>query len=927
LLYGRDAERSIIAGLLQEARGSRGGVLVVRGAAGVGKSALLDDARDRASDMQVLRCAGIESEAALPFAALHQLLRPVLDYVDRLPKLQATALRGALGVADGGGEDRFGVYLAVLSLLAEVAERDPLLCLVDDAHWLDDASADALVFVARRVGADPVALLFASREDEGRRFTTALPELRLGGLDPVAAGALLDRHASVPLSQEARQRLVEATGGHPLGLIELPDCLSAAQLAGTEPLQTPLPVGTHVERTFLARVRRLPPDTQTLLLVAAADDSRDATTILRAAALLGVEIAALDAAERAGLVRLRGSTLALYHPLVRSAVYQAAPRTQRQAVHRALADAFDGEVDADRRAWHRAAASLQPDPSVADELGLAAERARRRTGYAAASLAYERAATLTLDERLRGRRLIAAAECAWVAGRTERARMLLERARPLAVEPIERADLDQHRGLLEMTEGDPGDACQLLVRAAADVAPLDADRALHLLAVASVAAVYAVDRTAAVRIAELAGGLPATGAVSARMLAQLLVGLGAHARGDHPEAAARLRATLALEGQLDDEGVGETPVSLMHVGRAAIFLGDDAAAYRIQRRAAYRARAAGALGVLTQILPRLALAELWAGHPAAATADATEGLRLARELGQQDLAGYQLVVLALLAAYRGDERECRSLAAQGRELAEARRFVLVIEFAQWALTLLELGRGQAAEALLRARDIGATDAGYWAGLDRIEAAVGAGDRETAQGWLDSFAAWTENGSAWAGAVLLHARALLAEDEPEADHLFRAALAGHDQAARPFERARTELAFGAFLRRSGRRVEARTHLAAALDGFDTLGARLWGERARVELRASGQTARRRDSSTSDRLTPQELQVAHYVAQGLSNREAGNLLFLSPRTIAFHLRNVFTKLGISSRTELARLDLGAPDDGSAPATTPVTRPARA
>jgi DNA-binding CsgD family transcriptional regulator len=936
VLYGRDAERSIIGGLLEGARESRSGVLVIRGEAGVGKSALLEDARERAAGMRVLGCSGVEAESALPFAALHQLLRPVLRHLETVPRLQAKALEAALGLGAGRGDDRFLVFLAVLSLLAEAADRRPLLCLVDDAHWLDDASADALVFVARRLEAEGIVLLFAAREGEARPFDApALAELRLAGLDADAAAALLDRHAGIALSPETRARLVEATGGHPLALLELPSTLSEAQLAGGEPLLTPLPVSARLERAFLARVRDLPEETQTLLLVAAADDTSQLSTVLRAAARLDVGAEALDAAEEAGLATLRGAVLELRHPLVRSAVYQGAPLSRRQAVHRALASVLEGDAAADRRAWHRAVASVGPDPAVVGELEQAAVRARRRSGFVAASLTYERAAALTPEESERVRLLTAAAETAWFGGRLERTRMLLERARPFAWEPLQRADIDRYLGLVELTGGVPAEACRLLVRSAAVVAPVDGARALQLLNLASVAAVYADDGAAAVSIAELAREVDVGDTAFARALVALLVGLGAFYEGDLPRAAASLRSALSLEAELENDAVDARRVALLFGGRAAMFLGDDEAARRSAELAAAQARAEGALGLLTPILSRLALFELWAGRWPAASANAREGLRLAREIGQHDLVAYQLVLLALIAAHRGEEDECRSLAAQGHQLASARRFTLVASLANWALVLLELELGRAEEAFLRAREISATPVVFFAGLDRIEAAVRAGEHATAHDWLGSYepwagragAAWARAGAAWARAVAFHGRALLAGEDEQGARLFEAALDSHAQAARPFDRARTELAFGELLRRARRPRDARQHLRAALDGFEALGAELWAERARVELRASGQTARRRVAAARDQLTEQELQIAHFVAQGLSNREVAAQLFLSPRTIAAHLRNIFRKLGISSRTELARLHLESVRASAGAAPGAAVRPTRA
>jgi DNA-binding CsgD family transcriptional regulator/tetratricopeptide (TPR) repeat protein len=909
MLCGRDPERARIRELLDDARESSGGVLVIRGEPGVGKSALLEDARELAGDMRVLSSRGVETESSLPFAALHQLVRPILDDLEHIPAPQAGALRGALGLAEPAGDDRFLVALACLSLLAEAAERTPLLCLVDDARWLDDASAEALVFVARRLERERIAMLFAARETEARQVESpGLPTLELGGLDHGPAGELIDRTAGAALPSEIRDRLIVETGGNPLALLELSSALSPEQLSGAEPLFTPIPVSARVERAFLARVRRLPEDTQTVLLVAAADDTGSLATVLRAAGQLGAATEALDAAEEAGLAHVRGAELELRHPLVRSAVYHGAPLSKRQAAHRALADVLDGEAEADRRAWHRAAASVEPDPAIAAELERAAERARRRSGHAPASLALERAASLAGDEHERARLLTAAGKDAWVAGQTERARTLLERARPLAEGPIERADIDASLGLIEMTRGVPADACRLLLGAAEEVAQADGMRALALLNLASIGAVYAGDPKAHVAIAHAATDLNVDDTPDAHTLVELLVGLGAHFEDDFEAAAPKLRAALALEETASDPGLWAQPVSLFFAGRAAVFLGDDQAIVRGTQAAASLARANGLLGLLTHILPRLGHGEHWTGRLASAAANAREGLQLARDLDQPHLIAHELAVLATVAAQRGEEAECRSLAAESYALASRYGLTLVAGFVDWAIVLLELGLGNAEAAFERARGVSTSFVVFWATLDRVEAALRAGKREAARKWFAGFEAWAESGGiAWACAVALHCRALLSEDEEEAGRLFTGALEEYARAARPFEEARTELAYGEFLRRRRRRVEARRHLREALDGFEGLGATPWAERARVELRASGQTARRRDASTRDELTEQEVQIARFVARGLSNREVAAQLFLSPRTIDFHLRNIFRKLDITSRTQLANLEL--------------------
>jgi DNA-binding CsgD family transcriptional regulator/predicted ATPase len=930
VIYGRDQERSRIGELFDAARASRSAALVILGDPGVGKSALLEDTREQAAGMRVLSGSGVESEAHLPFAALHQILRPVLDLVENLPRPQATALRGAIGMSAGGADDRFLISLAALSLLAEAAEQQPLLCLVDDAHWLDEASADALVFAARRLEAEGIVILFAAREGEDRRFEApGLPELRIGGLDPTAAGRLIDLHAGVALSPEVRARLVAEAEGNPLALLELSSALTEAQLSGAEPVLAPIPVSARVEQAFLARVRRLPEETQTLLLVAAADDKGELATVLEAAAVLGVGAEALDAAEQAGLAHVRETQLELRHPLVRSAVYQGAPLSKRQAVHRALASVLEGEAEADRRAWHRAAASVEPDPEVVEELEQAAARARQRSGFAAASLAFERAAALTADEHQQVGHLIAAVENAWLAGRLDRARMLLGRARPGLCEPLERAEIDRWRGLIAMNQGRPLDGYRTLLGAATAVAPVDGQRALDLLNLASAAAAYTGDAEAQAAVAEVARAVAVEDNPSSRMLAALLIGIGSHANGEFDTAVPKLRLALELVDELVATSVEqEAPLALLFTGRAALYLGDDRAAYRAHHEAAARAREAGALGRLTQILPILTITEVWAGSWDSASANAREALRLGREVTQEHLVAQALALVALIAAFRGDEDECRTLAAESRELAAARGLGVVAAITQWALVLLELGLGRADEALWHAKDITNRLVSDWSTLDRIEAAVRADERETAHSWLESFEQWADATAApWARAVALHCRALLCEEESDAERLFVSARDAHEDGARPFERARSELAFGEFLRRSRRRVEARVHLRAALDAFEALGATLWAERARQELRASGQTARKRDPSTRGDLTAQELQIARFVAQGLSNRDVAAQLFLSPRTIDFHLRNVFRKLGISSRTQLARFDLDSAGETVSDAQSPAIPPVRA
>jgi DNA-binding CsgD family transcriptional regulator len=909
VLVGRGAERAHIAALLEEARAGRSGVLVLRGEPGVGKSALLADALQHAEGMTVLSGRGVESEAQLPYAGLHQLVRPILDGLDHLPAPQARALRGALGLEAGARDEWFLVSLAVLSLLAEAGEQKPLLCVVDDAHWLDDASAESLVFAARRLEAEGIAMLFAAREGDIRAFEApGLEELRLTGLDMESAGTLLETVAGAPPSAEARERLIEGTDGNPLALIELSSSLNERQLQGLEPLAEPLPVGARIERAFLSRAQRLPEETQTLLLLAAVEDAGSTANVFAAAEQLGLDRGALDHAEEADLVQVRGPRLEFRHPLIRSAIYQAAPLSRRLSAHRALASVLTAEADADRRAWHRAAATVEPDASVAEELEQAARRAEQRSGFAAASLAFERAAALSTNEQDRLRRLNGAVGAAWFAGRLERALVLLARARPLAGDASTRAEIDCWRGLIELNAGVPAEACDLLVAAAADLERIDGRRALYIYGLACIAAGYSGSGDTVATIASRAAELRPEDGV-ARFLARFLEGMAAYFEGDFARSAEGLRAALGSADEADAAASAAYRGVLLLAGGAGLFLGDDAAAERLNRRLAFCAREAGHLPLLTQALPRLALAEVAAGHLLAANASLTEGIRLARQGGQHQVVSHMLAVLALVAALRGAEEECRSFAQEALELASARRLVHASLTAHWALLALELGSGHAEDALSHARQVSELPLRLWAGADRVEAAFRAGEAELAAVWLDEFEAWAAGTSQpWAVRSALRCRALIAGDTEGADRLFADALSAAGHGLRPLEHARTELALGEFLRRTRRRREAREHLREALAGFEAVGAEAWAERARVELRASGQTARRREPRTRDDLTAQELQIARLVAEGLSNREVAAHLFLSPRTIDFHLRNIFRKLGISSRMQLVQFELG-------------------
>src|SRR4051794_26186151 len=510
MLHGRDAERALVGELLEAARHSQSSVLIVRGDPGVGKTALLDDARERASGLQVLSAGGVQSESELPFAALHQLLGPVLDLLEEIPAPQAGALGAALGLNEGHGSERFLVFAGCLSLLAAAAENCPVLCIVDDAHWLDSASADALLFVARRVSAEGVAILVGVRESErGHLETRDLPSLTLAGLDAEAAAALLHQRSGLSAAASVRERLIEQTGGNALALLELPGELSAAQITGSEPLPDALPLTGQVEAAFLSRAVQLTEPAQRLLLVAAAEGSEDLPTVIRAAESFGAGPDALTVVEEAGLVRVRGSRFEFRHPLVRSSVYGAAPSVLRREAHAALAAALPehDEACADRRAWHLASAALEPDVDVVAALEDTAERAEGRMGHLAAARAYERAAELSAEPRDRGRRLVAAARSAGLAGRDLRAAALVDRAESLVDDPLLLAEIARVRGEAITLHGRPADVVEVLVEAARATAEQAPHKALELLMSASRAAVESGARGAIAEIGLLAESL------------------------------------------------------------------------------------------------------------------------------------------------------------------------------------------------------------------------------------------------------------------------------------------------------------------------------------------------------------------------------------------------------------------------------------
>jgi signal transduction histidine kinase len=910
---GRRREREDIVGLLEAARASRSGALVVRGEPGVGKTALLDEARVLAVGAHVLSARGVESESELPFAGLHQLVRPALRLCDNLPVAQSAALHRALGLRERSGDDRFLISVAVLTLLSELAEERPVLCLVDDAQWLDMSSADTLLFVARRLQGEGIVMLFAARDGVGDAGFDArgLPELMLDGLDDAAAGELVAHAVDGAVTTAVRDCLVGQAAGNPLALVELPKGLSAGQLAGAERLPDQIPLTPNVERMFLERVRTLPAATQRLLAFVAIEDSGWLAPVLRAGAAAGITGAALDAAERAGLLSVHDRRIEMRHPLVRSAILQGLSSEERRATHRALAAVLDDALGADRRAWHLAAATVEPDAGVARDLEATAERARRRSGHAAAAAALERAAELSVDLESQARRLVAAAAAAWHAGRPDRASALLTRAEPLVADRRLRADVDHLRGEILLRCGSLIEACDVLMAGAAHAAPLDTRKALEMLLHAREAAGWAGDTPRTVASGRRAAELPRSDDPETRFLGDLLVGVGRLYAGETAIGASLVQEVVARADEFDE------PSWVVWTATGAQGIGDEARAEALLRRAMALARASGAVDKLTYVLLAYVLMGLLGGRFDVA-AEASEGLRLAEDAGLPNAASTHVAMHAWFAAQHGQEDECRRSAAAAMDAARTSFGASANAIAEWALGVLELSRRRFDEAVVHLEAVGDERPGkgqpYFALLstpDLVEALALAERPADARAAAATFAAFAQPGApAWALALAARCRALTSED-PAAG--LTEALAAHAPGERLFDRARTDLLLGEYLRRDDRLASARDHLRAARAAFDELGATGWAERAGDALRASGATPARPVASTAAALGPQELQIARLVARGHSNREVAARLFLSPRTVEAEVRAIFAKLGISSRVELAECGFATDHSG--------------
>lgn len=918
MLYGREFEQVAVSELLSGAAGRRSGVLAIKGEPGVGKSALLSYAAERAAqdNMRVLRATGNEYEAELPFAGLHLLLHRHLDQISALPPLQAAALRSAFGLQldePSGPGNRFMVGLAVLSLLAELAEPGPVVCVIDDAHWLDRASMDALAFAARRLGNEGVVLLFGVREPAPGFHAADLPELRLHGLTEAAADSLLAEHAA-DLSPCGRGRVVADTMGNPLALIELSAVQLQLERSADDPKQPGLPCETSLQLTdrvqaaFGTQVDRLPDPTRMLLLLTALEGAGSASVVLSAGVALGISVGDLDAARSSELVRLDQGMLVFRHPLVRAAVMNGAPVAARIAAHLALAGVRELPNDADRRAWHLAEAASGPDEAVADDLENAAQRARSRAGYSAEAAALFRAAELTADSGRRARRLAAAAEASMHAGALDWAAELARQAGSISTDKSLDARLALVYAAVEFERGSPQLAARHLMDAVRPIARSEPRLAAAMLAETVRNAFCGADTGLAATAVELLEAISPD--VRSPMVAGMR-GLALLLAGDPVTALPQLRPLIgiAIEG-----GGGLDPAERLIAGAMAILSGNDQSAKLVFDSLVEEIRASGMIGVLPLALLHLAMAEMRLGEIPSAVTHLEEGLDLALCTGQQMRAAQLRCVLAWPAAFAGDEQRCRDLIAP--TLAQTVPDLNGSVGATLVLGLLDLVSARY-DAILDRMDsamaaaIGDHPMSFLLVPDQVEAAARLGQPHRVAAALARFEAWAAASEApGARALALRCAALLAPDEAAGAH-YADAIKLHQSAGRSFDLARTELLYGEWLRRALRRVDARIQLRSALQTFELLGADPWAARCRAELRATGEPDQTlRAAAPFGGLTPQELRVVRLAATGLSNRDIAARLFLSPRTVGYHLYKAYPKLGVSSRAELTRLDLSDP-----------------
>jgi DNA-binding CsgD family transcriptional regulator len=900
-LIGREREREVLGRLLDGVREGRGGVLVVHGEAGVGKTALLDYAVEAARGFRTARTSGIEAEMELPFAAVQQLCSPFLELMGRLPQPQHDALGVAFGLTTGPAPNPFLVGLAVLGLLAEAADEQPLMCVVDDAQWLDRASARTFAFVARRLLAEEIALVFAAREPGD--LLAGLPELHVLSLGHRDARTLLESALPAPLDEDVLERIVAETRGNPLALLELPRGLTPTQLAGGFGLPAAVPLSASIEESFTRRLASLPGDARRLLLVAAADPVGDPALVWRAAQQLGIPDSVAETVEAEGLLEL-GARVVFRHPLVRSAVYRAAGLRERRDVHRALGEATDPEIDPDRRAWHRGQAASMPDEDVAAELERSATRAQARGGFAAVAGFLERAAALTPEPAHRGQRLLAAAAAKRDAGDLEAALGLLGDVEAGVLDDLRRARVDLLRAQIALAQRRGGDAGRLFMSAASQFESLDPGLAretyLEALGGALASDIEVVGGAPAVALAARAappGTAPprTVDVVLDAFAARLTDGYAAAA----PTLARALDLLLAMEVSNEDVGRRLSFSSGRNGNIVALELWDDEAVHLLAARQVQVARDTGALAHLQFALSFLARSHMLAGELTAAALMIDEARLIAEATGTPPHVNAPMI----LAAWRGHEAQASELIDASSEDAATRRWTSN----NYARSVLYNGLGRydaardAAWEAFRPDPIGY---GTYLAPELAEAASKTADRaqlEFVLEWLSERTRVISSG--WASGIETRVRALQSEGEL-AESLYRQSIAHLSGTRARLELARTHLLYGEWLRRERRRLDAREHLRTALDAFTTMGAEAFARRAEQELLAAGERAGQRTVDTLDQLTPQEAQIARLAADGHTNREIAAQLFISPSTVEYHLHKAFRKLGVKSRAQLAQ-----------------------
>ena len=899
---GRARERATLDGMLDRVREGTSAVLVIRGEAGIGKTALMQYCARQASGCRVTQIAGVESELEMPLAAMHQLCAPMLDHIGALPEPQQQALRVALGAEAGTAPDRFVVALAVLGLLTEVAAARPLVCLVDDAQWLDEPSRQILGFVGRRLLAEPVLLLLSIREAGEEQLLPALTSLTLAGLAEEDARALVTAAVPGHLDEQVCDRIVAETAGNPLRLLELPREMSQAELAGGFGAPHTNSSFARLDEYYARRIRALPKPTQQLLLLAAADPTGDATLLWRAAQTFGVPRSAAAAAESEQLLEI-GSHVRFRHPLVRSAAYAAGTPEDRDAAHSALAAATDADVDPERRVWHLAAAATGPDEAVAAQLDETAATAQSRAGLAAAAAFLQRSVELTAEPERRAERALAAAHAHMQAGAFDAALGLLAEVRAVATDDVQRARMERLKGQVQYASNPGAEAPVLLLQAAKTLEPLDVQLAretyLDAWLASFVAGPHARPGGLLPEVSQAARSAPPPpeGAPPCDLFLDGLAKLGTDGN-----AAAAPSLRIAVDTFLGGEVSDNDFVQWGHLATlAACTLWDWKSWEALSGKHVELARISGALAPLSIALNGRGLYAAWCGDREAAAAIIAEYEAVNDATG----IGWYPSNSLLDAAYQGRQEALAYMAASAKDSVK-RGMGHGSQLATWTRAILCNGLGRYADALAAAHDaceMGIPITTGWALPDLIEAAVRSGQPETAREAMEQLSRHTIDGSDWAAGIEARSRALVTEDEAS-EPWYTEAVRRLSSTPLRTELARARLLYGEWLRRERRRVDAREQLRSAYEMFSAIGAEAFAERTRRELVATGEKVRKRnvDPASRDELTLQEAHIARLARDGRTNAEIGTQLFLSIRTVEWHLRKVFMKLGVSSRKDL-------------------------